>query len=112
MHSKSNNIEIKQTNITNETNGNKTSEIIKELFDSLLQKYQKGLEESMKGSEFVFDSIYVLYYKLHEISLNRGGSYIYSPKWLKNKKVIIKPKNNDNNCFQYAIKVLLNHEQI
>ena len=39
----------------------------------------------MKGSEFVFDSVDLLYYKLHEISLNRGGSYIDSPKWLKSK---------------------------
>ena len=69
-----------------------TNEIIKELFDSLLQRYQKGLEESMKGSEFVFDSANSLYYKLHNKSINRGGSYIDSPKWLKNKKTIINSK--------------------
>ena len=49
MHSKSDNIEI--------LIGNETDEIIEDLFDSLLQRYQKGLEESMKGSEFVFDNI-------------------------------------------------------
>ena len=53
-----------------------------------------------------------LYYKLHNISLNRSGSYIDSPKWLKNKKVTINPENNDDKCFQYAITVALNHEQI
>ena len=67
MHSKSDNIEIWIRN--------KTNEIIDERFDSLLQKYQKRLEESMKGSKFVFDSADSLYYKLHKISLNRGGSY-------------------------------------
>ena len=40
----------------------------------------------MKGSEFVFDSVDLLYYKFHKISLNRGGLYVDSPKWLKNKK--------------------------
>ena len=30
--------------------GNETDEIIKELFDSLLQKYEKWLEQSVKGS--------------------------------------------------------------
>ena len=30
--------------------GNDTDEIIQELFDSLLHKYQIGLEQSMKGS--------------------------------------------------------------
>ena len=80
--------------------------------DSLLNRYQKGLEESMKGIEFVFGNIDSLYYKLHRLSLNRGGSYIDSPKWLKNKKATINPKNNDENCFQYALTVALNHEQI
>ena len=61
---------------------------------------------------FYFDSVDSLYYKLHKISLNRGGSYIDSPKWLKNKKATINLKNNDDKCFQYAITVALNHEQI
>ena len=39
----------------------------------------------MRGSEFLF-SIDLWYYDLHKVSLNRGGSYIDSPKWLKGKK--------------------------
>ena len=58
--------------------GNATNEIIKKLFHFLLQKYQEGLEESMKWSKSVF-------YKLRKISLNSGGSCIDSPEWLKNK---------------------------
>ena len=34
----------------------------------------------MRGSEFVFASVNSLSYKLHEISLNGGGSYIDSSK--------------------------------
>ena len=92
--------------------GSETDEIIEELFESLLQGHQKGLEESMRRSEFVFDSVDLLYYELHKSSLNRGGSYIDSPKWLKNKKETINPKNNDKKCFQYPVTVALNHEQI
>ena len=92
--------------------GDETDEIIKELFQSLLQRYQEGLEESMKESEFVFDSVDFLEYKLNKIGLNRGGSYVDSPKWLKNKKATINPKNNDNNCFQYALTVALNYQSI
>ena len=44
--------------------GRETDDTIDELFKSILQKYQKGLEESMKGSEFIFDSQYLLYYNL------------------------------------------------
>ena len=53
-----------------------TDKIIEDLFDSFLQKYQNGLEESLRGSKFVFDNVVSLYYKLRKISLNRGGSYI------------------------------------
>ena len=49
MHTKSDNIEIMM--------GNETDEIIKKLFKSLLQKYQDGLEESMRGSKFIRDSV-------------------------------------------------------
>ena len=72
--------------------GNETDDIIKKLFESLLQNYQKDLEESMRGSEFVFDSIDLLYYHLQKIGLKKGGSYIDSPEWLKNKKARINPK--------------------
>ena len=86
--------------------GNKTDEIIENLFDSLLQRYHKGLEESMKVNEFIFDNIDSLYYKLHKTSLNRGGSFIDSPERLKNKKATINPKNNDDKCLQYALNKL------
>ena len=33
--------------------GDETDEIIEELFKSLLQRYQEGFKESMRGSEFV-----------------------------------------------------------
>ena len=59
-----------------------TDKFIEDLFDSFLQKYQKVLEESRRGSEIVFDNADSLYYKLHKISLNKGGSDIDSPKWL------------------------------
>ena len=49
MHTKSDNIEIMM--------GNETDEIIEKLFKSLLQKYQDGLEESMRGSKFICDSV-------------------------------------------------------
>ena len=35
-----------------------------------------------------------------------------SAKWLKTKKATINPKNNDDNCFQYALTVALNYQNI
>ena len=69
VHTKSNNIEIMM--------GSQTNYIIEELFESLLQRHQEGLEESLKGSEFIFDSVNLLYCHLQNTSLKRtGGSYI------------------------------------
>ena len=104
MDRKSDNIEI--------MNGIETNDIINELFKSFLRRYQEGLETKMKGSEFVFENVDLLYYKLHKISLNRGGSYIDSPDWIKNKKATINPQNKNNECFKYAITVALNHKKI
>ena len=68
---------------------NKTGETIEELFESLLEKYQGGLEEKMRGTDFsfffiffffFFDSVLLLHYNFHKISLNRGVSYKDSPK--------------------------------
>ena len=67
----------------------------------------------MKGSSYIFESIDLLEYHPNKISLNRGSSYSYSPKWLKNKKVTINPQNTgDNKCFQYAITAALNYQNI
>ena len=44
-------------------------EVIEELFKSLKNRYQNNLE-SMKGNEFVFDYVHLLYYKCHKINLN------------------------------------------
>ena len=92
--------------------GSDTNEVIEELLKSLLQKYQENLKEKMRGSEFVFDGVNMLYYDLNKISLNRGGSYIDFHVWIKSKKATINPNNNDNKCFQYALTVALNYEII
>ena len=52
-------------------------EVIKELFDSLKNRYQNNLK-SMKRSEFVFDYVQLLYYKCYKLNPNHGGSYIES----------------------------------
>ena len=97
MHTKSDNEEIMV--------GSDTSDVIKELFKSFLQRYQEGLQEKIKGSDFEFDGVNLLYYNFNKISLNRGRSYIESAKWIKDKKSTINPENNDCKCFQYAVTV-------
>ena len=84
-HTKRNNIETMV--------GSETDEIIEELFESLLQIYQDGLEKSMKESDFTFDSVNLLHYHLQKVGLKRIGSlYVDSPEWLKNKKAAVNSK--------------------
>ena len=105
MYTKRNNVDI--------MTGVDTNDAVEELFKSALEKYQTGLQESMRGSEFVFDCVNEFHYKLRKVDLNRGRSYIDSPRWLKNKKATINPKNmNNDRCFQYALTVALNYGKI
>ena len=103
MHTRSDNEEF--------MNGSDTDEISKRLFESFLQKYEENLQNKMRGSDFEFDGVNFLYYDFNKISLNRGGSYIDSRQWLKNKKSTINPKNNDHS-FQYAVTLALNLDKI
>ena len=57
---------------------------IKELFKCLKNRYQNNLE-SIKGSEFVFHYVHLLYCNCYKINLNYGGTYTDSPYWMKNK---------------------------
>ena len=68
-----------------------TNAIIRESFRSFLHNYQQELE-MIKGSDFVFESVDLLNYKLHRVRLRRGGSYIKSPECLENKKSNNKPE--------------------
>ena len=100
MYSKSDNIEIMISDEADRFN--------EKGFDLLKNRYQDNLG-SMKGSEFVFDYVQLLYYKCHKINLNRGWSYIDSSDQIKNKKVAINLTNKkDKKCFQYTVTVALN----
>ena len=92
--------------------GNETNDINIELFKSFLGNYQKEEQIMREGSDFMFESVELLDYHLHKISLKRGKPYIKSPEWLINKRATINPKNDNENYFQYAITVALNHQNI
>ena len=55
-----------------------------------------------------------MYYKCHNLDFNHGGSYIDSPDWIKKKKkkAAINPISKKDKCFQYAVTISLNYEEI
>ena len=65
------------------------------------------------GSDFIFESVELMDYKLHKTSLKRVKLYIEFPVWLVNKRATINPKNKkDDKCFQYALTLALNYNKI
>ena len=71
MHSTSDNIKL--------TSYNGANEVVNELFASLRSRYQENFETSMRGSDLIFDSHQLMYYKCHKVNFKRGGSHIDSP---------------------------------
>ena len=103
MHSKGDNKEIM---INDKADG-----FTEKIFNSFLNRYQNNLKNLMKANDFVFDYVYLICYKCHKI--NGGGSYIDSPDWIKNKKITINSFNKKEfKCFEYAVTVALNYEEI
>ena len=79
--------------------GSDTDDIIRELFEIFLRNYQDELK-IISGSEFNFESVELMDYKLHRIHLKRGGLYLKSLEWLLHKRATTNPKNeNDEKCF-------------
>ena len=78
MHSSRDNVRF--------TSYSDTDEVIDELFKSLCSRYQANLETSMRGSDFIFDSLQLMYYKCHRVNSIRGGLYIDSPDCIEKKK--------------------------
>ena len=77
MHSRSSNTKFASYNDTNE--------VVDKLFESLHSKYEENLKTSMRGSDFIFDSVQMMYCKCCKVNFRRGSSYIYYPHWMKKK---------------------------
>ena len=69
----------------------KADKVNEEFFESLLTRYQIGLETSMTYSDFVFDCVHLFYNKCCAINPKCGGSYIVFPESINPKR-----KNKSN----------------
>ena len=65
MHSKNDNLEFMLYDNENEL-------FVNELFESLLSRYQIGLETSLRGSDFIFESVQRFYYKCCKTNFKLG----------------------------------------
>ena len=81
------------------------SYVIDKRFYILLQRFEIAQETlNERESEFIPNSVEVLYHRFEIIDIRRAESYIISPDWIASKKATIHPKNEkDNECFKWWI---------
>ena len=72
---------------------NDTNKVVAKFLESLRSRYQDNLETSMRGIEFIFNSVQMVYWICHKVKYRRGGPCIDSPDWIKKKKVTKNQKN-------------------
>ena len=82
---------------------------IDEIFDQLIKKHN-DLVKSLKNIDLISEGIESITYNFTEII--KINTFVESPRWLKLKRCIMNPQNNDNKCFQYSIALALYHQQI
>ena len=71
MHSRSDSIKL--------TSYNDVNKVDDERSESLRSRYQEYLETSMKRSDFILDSVQLMFYKCHKVNVRRVDSNIDSP---------------------------------
>ena len=88
---------------------NNLDEIVLEMINNM--KYQIE-NPTLLHSRFIFKGVLYMDINIHQLNLTRGSSYLPLPDWLAHKKVIINPKNEDQECFKWAVIATLEFQNI
>ena len=92
--------------------GSNIGKVINEVYNTLKKSFEK-ISNALDSSDYIFNRIISVDVDIHEIELIRGGSYIELPEWIKNKHAVLNPKNDDEECFKWAvIQQGLHHEDV
>ena len=86
---------------------------IESLVDGMINHMREQIENpDLLNSRFVFDEVLFLDANFHRLRLTRGGSYAPLPKFVESRKAVINPKNQDNECFKWAVIASLHNSEI
>ena len=64
------------------------------------------------NGRFRFHKVPFLDISFHRLNLTRGNSHLPLPDWLAQKKAIINPQNEDEECFKWAVIAALEWSNI
>ena len=86
---------------------------INEIANEMIAHMREQIENpALLNSRFVFDEVLFMDIDFHELNLTRGSSFVPLPEWLANKKAIINPRNENQECFKWAVIAASHWEQI
>ena len=86
---------------------------VEEIVDEMINHMKEQVENpALLNSRFVFDEVLFTNIDLNQLNLTRGSSYVPLPEWLANKKAIINPRNEDQECFKWSVIAALKWEEI
>ena len=85
------------------------NDLIQRMFEHIKTQVENP---QIPESGFSLDKIMNLYINFHRLALIQGSSYIVLLEWLKSKKAMKNVKNQDKECFKWAVIAGLNHEEI
>ena len=95
--------------MTNIYSLNNLDEIVLQMINNM--KYQIE-NPALLNSRFIFEEVLYMDINIHQLNLTTESSYLPLPDWLARKKAIINPKNEDQECFKWAIIAALEFQNI
>ena len=69
-------VKYSKSDSTEFTTSYNVNNVVRKPFEPVLSRSQIGLEASMRGSGFIFDSVQLLYYKCHKVIFKRAESNV------------------------------------
>ena len=76
---------------------------VEEIVEEMINHMKEQENPALLNSTFIFDEVLFMDIDFHQLNLTRGSSYVPLPKRLANKKAIINPRNEDQECFKWAV---------
>ena len=95
--------------MTNVYNLSDLDEIVNEMIAHMKEEIENL---ALLNSRFLFDEVLLTNVGFHQLNLTRGSSYLLLPNWLARKKAIINQKNEDQECFKWAVIAASKWEEI
>ena len=86
---------------------------IDEIVDEMINHMKEQIENpAVLHSRFIFNEVLFTNVHFHQLNLTRELSYLPLPNWLARKRAIINPKNEDQECFKWAVIAASKWEEI